>query len=52
MCSTGEPPLSRADDCLRWHKNRIGTRYQDSQKQKVPLIITEFGACTGSENCA
>jgi hypothetical protein len=52
MCATGEPPLTRAQECLDWHKLRVSTRYTDSVKYKVPLIISEFGACTASEACA
>lgn len=52
MCATGEPPLNRAQECLDWHKLRVGTRYQDSVRYQVPLIISEFGACTASAACA
>lgn len=51
MCGTGEPPLSKAQECLDWHKKRIGTRSDDAKRYQVPLLITEFGACTGSDNC-
>jgi len=27
-------------------------RSQDAERLKVPLILSEFGACTGSEACA
>ena len=52
MCATGEAPLNKSDECLGWHQLRIGTRSEDAQRYKIPLIISEFGACTASEACA
>lgn len=52
MCDTGEPPIENAEECLIWHKKRIGTRADDAKRYGLPLIVTEFGACTGSDNCA
>ena len=52
MCATGEPPIEKAQECLDWHRLRVSTRYKDSIRYKVPLIISEFGACTGSLSCA
>ena len=52
MCATGEPPLERSQECLGWHKLRVGTRFRDAQRYNVPLIISEFGACTASMACA
>jgi hypothetical protein len=51
MCATGEPPLDQAQKCLDWHKKRIGTRSKDAESYGIPLIISEFGACLGSEAC-
>ena len=52
MCDTGEPPLDQADTCRAFHKQRLDVRSQDAERLKVPLILSEFGACTGSEACA
>ena len=53
MCtSTGEPPLDQSERCLIWHQKRIETRVSDAQKYKVPLLISEFGACLDSEACS
>ncbi len=30
----------------------MGTRAKDAERYKVPLIISEFGACTASDACA
>ena len=52
MCAaTGEPALDRTADCLAWHEKRIGTRADDAERYGVPLIISEFGACLGTESC-
>ncbi len=52
MCSVGgEPPLSEAETCLGWHKKRIGTRSEDAERYGLALIISEFGACMGSDAC-
>ena len=52
MCATGEPSLANATECADWHRKRVGTRAADAEKLKLPLIISEFGACTGSLACA
>lgn len=53
ICSeTGEPHPDSADKCLAWHQQRITTRDQDAKKLGIPLIISEFGACMDSDNCA
>ena len=52
MCATGEPPIEKAEECLEWHRKRINTRADDAKKYKVPLIVSEFGACTSSLACA
>ncbi len=51
MCPNGEPPLERADECKAWHEKRVSTRSDDAKRYGIPLIITEFGACLGSESC-
>lgn len=48
VCAKGEPPVSLKDKCYDWHKARIGTRAEDAERLKVPLIISEFGACYDS----
>jgi len=52
MCDTGEPPLERAPICRKFHKNRVEQRTKDADRLGVPLIISEFGACSNSEACA
>ena len=51
MCSTGEPPLKKANECKKFHQKRISTRAEDAQRLGTGLIISEFGACTDSWAC-
>ena len=52
MCSEGEPNLySSQNICPKFHKKKIKKNIKDSKKLKVPLIISEFGACSDSESC-
>jgi len=38
--------------CQAWHHDRINTRAEDAKALGIPLIISEFGACYGSNVCA
>jgi len=52
MCQNGgEPPLDQAETCRDFHRRRVSTRKDDALRFNIPLIISEFGACTGSEAC-
>ena len=52
MCKEGEPNLySSQNICPKFHKNKIRKNIKDSINLKVPLIISEFGACSDSESC-
>lgn len=51
-CATGEAPLSLKDDCQSWHERRLIQRSLDAERLHVPLIISEFGACGNSVECA
>ena len=50
--SPGEPQVAHADQCLQWHRKRIGQRAEDATKLGVPLVITEFGACLTEGPCS
>ena len=58
MCDlnkTGGEPLNTpeiAATCLHFHSERIKIRDQDAKKLGLPLIISEFGSCLNSEQCA
>jgi len=51
MCDGGEPPLDQAETCREFHFDKIQTRREDAERLNVPLIITEFGACSNSMSC-
>lgn len=51
ICATGEPLPEDAPECLAWHQKRINTRVQDAERLGVPLIMSEFGACLGTDAC-
>ena len=52
VCATGEPPLSLRSECESFHSRRLDQRQKDAARLGVPLMITEFGACFDSDNCA
>lgn len=51
VCASGEPDPAYADECLAWHKKRLGTRDADAKRLGVPLMISEFGACLTEGPC-
>lgn len=52
VCAKGEPPLSLKAECKSFHDRRLAQRAADAERLAVPLILSEFGACYDSENCA
>ena len=51
-CPDGSnPDAEHADDCLVWHKKRIGTRAKDAERLGIPYHVTEFGACFDEAQC-
>eukprot|EP00347_Sterkiella_histriomuscorum_P017920 403347472 len=51
-CINGEPPLSFLYRCKSYHEHRINQRSLDAERLQVPLIMSEFGACLGTLECA
>lgn len=51
MCANKEPPLDQEETCRKFNRNRVMVRDRDAARFGVPLIISEFGACTSSQNC-
>mmetsp|Transcript_4594 Transcript_4594/g.6068 ORF Transcript_4594/g.6068 Transcript_4594/m.6068 type:complete len:229 (+) Transcript_4594:185-871(+) len=51
VCPNGEPDPAFADECLEWHKKRIGMRAEDAKRLGIPYHVTEFGACLTEEPC-
>jgi hypothetical protein len=52
VCKDGDPARDKGAMCHEFHEWRIGTRENDAKRLGVPLLITEFGACLGSDLCA
>ena len=52
ICATGEPAADKGPECSQWHHDRIATRAQDAKDLGIPLIVSEFGACFDSDECA
>lgn len=47
----GEPALKDKETCAKFHENRVSKRVEDAARLKVPLIMSEFGACMNSVEC-
>lgn len=52
ICATGEPDVNKSKECADWHHDRISMRARDAETLQIPFMVTEFGACYGSEVCA
>ena len=51
MCATGEPPLDQKETCSTFHNRKVSTRAADAKRYGVPLIFSEFGACSNTLEC-
>lgn len=51
ICATGEPDITKMEECKAWHYKRVGTRAEDAERYGIPLFISEFGACLNSTSC-
>lgn len=51
ICSTGEPLIEDATFCRSFHERKMLAHVNEAKALQVPLIITEFGACSSSEAC-
>lgn len=52
ICANGEPSLEHAKTiCPKFHDMKITHHKKTAEKLGIPLIITEFGACSDSEAC-
>ena len=47
-----EPKLAKADECLRFHVDRIERRNKEAKALRLALVITEFRSCTNSKDYA
>merc|ERR1712013_524287 len=51
MCDSGEPPLSKAKECRKFHFQKVEKREADAKRLGVPLLFSEFGACFDGKEC-
>ena len=48
---TGEPAAGLEHACNDWHQLKFDTRAEDAERLGIPMILSEFGACMGSDVC-
>ena len=52
MCKNGEPELSDSKGkCSEFHDRKLKKNKSQAKDIGVPVIVTEFGACSNSEAC-
>lgn len=52
ICKRGEPSVEVAKTvCKKFHSTKLKSNNRNANNLGVPLIITEFGACSDSEAC-
>ena len=52
ICVNGEPSLQNATTvCREFHKHKVEVRTLDAERLGIPLVFTEFGACSDSAAC-
>lgn len=50
-CDSGEPPLKDAPKCANLAGRKLVQWAKDAKRLNTGLFITEFGACSNSDNC-
>ena len=51
VCKDGEPKLSDASRCSDFHDRKLKKNKEQANDIGIPIIITEFGACSSSKAC-
>ena len=51
VCKDGEPKFADYSRCSDFHDRKLNKNKQQANKINVPLIVTEFGACSSSKAC-
>jgi endoglycosylceramidase len=51
VCAQGEPQASDSDFCNDFHARKMKAHMKNGADLRIPVIFTEFGACSNSENC-
>lgn len=50
----GEPEAKylASGECLKWHEQYFTTRAADAKRLGIPVILSEFGSCLDTDECA
>lgn len=48
----GEPSEKMSNRCRNFHFNKASTRREDADRLGIPLLFSEFGACSNTTACA
>ena len=51
VCKDGEPKVADYDRCSSFHDRKLEKNKKQAGQMGVPLIVTEFGACSSSKAC-
>lgn len=51
ICDNGDIPADRIDACKVFDSRKMKARRSDADRLKVPMMISEWGACSGSQEC-
>ena len=52
VCKDGEPTLKDASgNCAEFHDRKLKKNKEQAKNIGIPVIVTEFGACSSSEAC-
>ena len=51
VCKDGEPKAADYGRCSDFHDRKLKKNKQQAGKMNIPLIVTEFGACSSSKAC-
>ena len=51
VCDTGEPLPHKIKECKVFHRRKMNARKEDANRLGVPIMISEWGACSGSKAC-
>jgi hypothetical protein len=51
ICDSGEIPFSKLAECKDFHHRKMKLRKEDADRLGVPIMISEWGACSSSDTC-
>lgn len=43
--------MEKLPECKVFHERKMSIRKKDANRLKLPIMISEWGACSGSEAC-